>query len=185
MEKITSCFLLFPPRRQNGWRCAGAGNFPSCRSRASANSQKRPQRDRGVIMGTIISHSAEETFEIGRRFAESIQRGAVLALQGGLGAGKTQFVKGLAAGLGCDGPVTSPTYTLVHEYAGANMPVFHFDLYRLESAAEVLRIGFDDYLDEGGVMVIEWPDKFPEIIPAEAQLIRFQVTGEQTREITV
>ena len=87
--------------------------------------------------------------------------GDCLALVGDLGAGKTHFTKGIVAGLGCDAAVTSPTFTLVHEYRGGRLPVFHFDFYRLESAAELLAIGWDDYLDEGGVAIVEWADNSP------------------------
>jgi len=115
---------------------------------------------------SITSHSPAETFAHGRALAASLRPGDVLALDGDLGAGKTQFVKGIAAGLGCEGDVTSPTFTLVHEYAGGRLPLFHFDFYRLKNADEALRIGLDDYLGEGGVIVIEWAGKFPELLPA-------------------
>jgi tRNA threonylcarbamoyladenosine biosynthesis protein TsaE len=134
-------------------------------------------------MGTIISRSAEETFEAGRAEAAQVQVGDVLALVGDLGAGKTQWVKGLAAGLGSDAPVTSPTFTLIHEYAGGRVPLYHVDCYRLESAAELLGIGLDDYLDGSGVLAIEWADKFPELIPATARWVRFTITDGDTREI--
>jgi tRNA threonylcarbamoyladenosine biosynthesis protein TsaE len=107
-------------------------------------------------VATIISHNPTETFVIVQQLAASLRGGEVIALDGDLGAGKTQFVKGLAAGLGHTGEVTSPTFTLVHEYLGGHLPLFHFDWYRLESEAEVLRIGLDDYLDAGGILAIEW-----------------------------
>ena len=95
-----------------------------------------------------------------------------MALQGGLGAGKTHFTKGiaegLAEGLNCSLEVTSPTFTLVHEYQGGRLPLYHFDFYRMASEEEVLRIAWDEYLDENGVVVVEWPDKFPGLIPAGA-----------------
>lgn len=109
---------------------------------------------------------------LGREVAEGLAAGDVLALQGGLGAGKTHFTKGLAAGLGCRGEVTSPTFTLVHEYGGGRLPLFHFDFYRMESEDEVLRIGWDEYLDEDGVVVVEWPDKFPELLPPGTQWLK-------------
>ena len=117
-------------------------------------------------MATITSHSTAETFAHGRTLAASLRAGDVLALDGDLGSGKTHFVKGIAAGLGCEGDVTSPTFTLVHEYTGGRLPLFHFDFYRLESEDETLRIGLDDYLGAGGVMVIEWAGKFPALLPA-------------------
>jgi tRNA threonylcarbamoyladenosine biosynthesis protein TsaE len=99
--------------------------------------------------------------------AESFQGGEVLALCGELGAGKTHFTQGLASGLGIDASaVTSPTFTLVHEYGGGRLPIFHFDFYRMESADEVLAIGWEEYLDEPrGVVVVEWANKFPELLP--------------------
>lgn len=136
-------------------------------------------------MATIISHSPEETFAYGELIAAALAPGAVLALRGDLGAGKTHFVKGVAAGLGADPhEVTSPTFTLVHEYVGGRVPMFHFDLYRLESADEVLRIGLDDYLAESGVVIIEWADKFPELLPANARWLHFRVLEGDEREIS-
>jgi tRNA threonylcarbamoyladenosine biosynthesis protein TsaE len=134
-------------------------------------------------MGTIISRSAEETFEAGRAEAARVQAGDVLALVGDLGAGKTQWVKGLAAGLGSQAEVTSPTFTLIHEYAGGRLPLYHVDCYRLERPAELLGIGLDDYLDGRGVLAIEWADKFPELIPAAARWVRFAIGEGDTREI--
>ena len=121
--------------------------------------------------------SPEGMVALGEEVAQSLKSGAVLALRGGLGAGKTHFTKGVVAGLGCNAQVTSPTFTLAHEYAGGKLPVFHFDFYRMESEDEVLRIGWDEYLAEDGVIVVEWPDKFPGLIPADAFWLDFQVQG--------
>ena len=132
-------------------------------------------------MVTTISHSPEETFDLGRRFAAELRPGDVLALAGELGAGKTQFVKGLAVGLGVEEPVTSPTFTLVHEHAGLT----HLDLYRLEQPEEVLAIGLDDYLESGSVTVIEWADKFEVLIPSGARWVRFRVLEGDQREIAL
>ena len=110
---------------------------------------------------TIISKNPEQTFELGRSYAAQLRAGDVLALDGDLGAGKTQFIKGVAAGLAHDVTVTSPTFTLVHEYTGGRLPLFHFDFYRLESADEVLRIGLDDYLGAGGVPAGSTSGNFP------------------------
>ena len=131
----------------------------------------------------IISRSPQETFERAREFAESLRQGDVLALCGDLGAGKTQFVKGLARGLGDETEVTSPTFTLIHEYSGGRLPLFHIDFYRLETAEETLRIGLDEYLDGNGVTSIEWADKFPELIPDHARWIHFRNLEDDTREI--
>ena len=135
-------------------------------------------------MALIISHSPQETFELGRQFAASLRRGAVLALAGDLGAGKTQFSKGLAAGLGVEAEVTSPTFTLIHEYPGGRLPLFHIDLYRLEEEEEVLGIGLDEYLDGDGVTVIEWADKFAELMPRGVTWLRFRVLEGDEREIS-
>ncbi len=106
---------------------------------------------------------------LGREIAASLDAGSVVALVGGLGAGKTHLTKGLAAGLGSDSVVTSPTFSLAHEYQGGRLSLFHFDFYRMESEDEVLAIGWDEYLDaadEAGVIVVEWPHKFPDLLPA-------------------
>lgn len=134
-------------------------------------------------MASIISHSAAETFACGVRCAAGLQRGAVLALVGELGAGKTHFVKGLAHGLGAPGEVTSPTFTLVHEYRGGRLPLYHFDSYRLDAAEQLLDIGLDEYLNGDGVTALEWADKFPELLPAEAAWIRFRLRENEEREI--
>lgn len=134
-------------------------------------------------MVSIISHSPGETFEFGRTFAASLKRGDVLALSGDLGAGKTHFAKGLARGLGIDTEVTSPTFTLIHEYPGGRLPLYHVDLYRLDEAGEALGIGIDEYLRGDGVTAIEWADKFPELIPSEAVWIYFRTLEGDEREI--
>lgn len=121
--------------------------------------------------------SPEAMVAIGEEFAQGLCDGSVLALCGGLGAGKTHFTKGLAAGFGCSGEVTSPTFTLAHEYTGGRLPLFHFDFYRMDSEDEVLRIGWDEYLDAEGVLVVEWPDKFPHLLPEDAIWIKFEVQG--------
>lgn len=110
-------------------------------------------------------HSPEETFAWGRSLADELRGGDVIALCGNLGAGKTQATKGIVSGMGCASEVTSPTFTLVHEYTGGRLPVFHFDFYRMESEAGVLSLGWDEYLDEPGVLVVEWADRFPRLLP--------------------
>lgn len=113
----------------------------------------------------------EETQAFGRALAGTLKAGSVVALVGGLGAGKTQVAKGIVAGLGYEGAVTSPTFALVHEYvgSGARLPAYHFDFYRLEGAGEALSLGWDDYVEAGGVCVVEWADLFPELVPPGAQ----------------
>ncbi len=134
-------------------------------------------------MATTISPSAEDTIAHGRALAATLRRGDVLALCGDLGAGKTHFVKGLAAGLGASAPVTSPTFTLIHEYLGGRLPLYHFDFYRLDDEDEALKIGFDEYLDGDGVCVIEWADKFPALLPAPTRWLRFTHHPDGTRSI--
>ncbi|MFT4547569.1 MAG: tRNA threonylcarbamoyladenosine biosynthesis protein TsaE [Pseudoalteromonas tetraodonis] len=124
-----------------------------------------------------------DTIAYGREIASGLQAGDTLALVGDLGAGKTHFTKGIVAGIGSDRPVTSPTFTLVHEYQGGRLPVFHFDFYRLESAEELLNIGWDDYLDANGIAIVEWADKFPELLPDNTQWYRFSIDESGTRKI--
>jgi tRNA threonylcarbamoyladenosine biosynthesis protein TsaE len=110
-------------------------------------------------MTTFISHSPAETESLGETFGRAAQSGLVIALSGDLGAGKTQFVKGLARGLGISARVHSPTFTLVNEYGGGRLKLFHLDLYRLETSAQILSAGFGEFLSPDGVAVIEWAEK--------------------------
>ena len=121
--------------------------------------------------------SPEAMIALGHEIGRGLCDGDVLALSGGLGAGKTHFTKGVAAGLDCTGEVTSPTFTLAHEYTGGRWPLFHFDFYRMESENEVLRIGWDEYLDTQGIVVVEWPDKFPNLLPASTLWLKFEIQG--------
>jgi tRNA threonylcarbamoyladenosine biosynthesis protein TsaE len=134
-------------------------------------------------VATIISHSVEETAAFGRSVGSTLRRGDVLALCGDLGAGKTHFVKGLAAGLGGGDIVTSPTFTLIHEYTGGWLPLFHFDFYRLEDETEAIKIGLEEYLDGEGVCAIEWAEKFPALLPDGARWFRFTHAAGEARQI--
>ena len=134
-------------------------------------------------MATIISHSPEETYAFGRKCAAETGNGEIYALDGDLGAGKTHFVKGLVAGLGYTDEVTSPTFTLMHEYQCPQWPVFHFDFYRLKSEREVFELDFEGYLEGGGVIVVEWASKFREWFPPETRWIRFEVGEGDERRI--
>jgi tRNA threonylcarbamoyladenosine biosynthesis protein TsaE len=134
---------------------------------------------------SIISREPGETLALGRREGQRGQAGDVLALCGELGTGKTQFVKGLAEGMGITTEVTSPTFTLIHEYAGGRLPLYHFDFYRLGSAAETIALGFDDYIDRDGVTVIEWADKFADLLPARTRWFRFTQTVDGARQISL
>jgi tRNA threonylcarbamoyladenosine biosynthesis protein TsaE len=134
-------------------------------------------------VASFTSHSAAETEAFGRDLAKDMKGGSVIALKGGLGSGKTQFVKGIVAGLGGKAEVTSPTFTLVHEYAGGRVPVYHFDFFRIDDRQSLERLGLDEYFFGDGVSVIEWADKFPELIPNEAQWISFETKSETERVI--
>lgn len=127
--------------------------------------------------------SVEDTLAWGRALAETLRAGDVIALVGNLGAGKTHATKGIVAGLGCTGEASSPTFTILHEYTGGRLPAFHFDFYRMDSPAEVLNVGWDDYLDAGGVVIVEWADKFAEVIPANAQWFEFKTLDDGVRSV--
>ena len=135
-------------------------------------------------MATFISNSASESEAIGRQLAKEVDAGSILALKGELGSGKTQFTKGLVAGLGSSLPVTSPTFTIIHEYPGGHLPVYHFDFFRLENRESVAHLGLDDYFFGDGVSVIEWADRFPELIPDQARWILFEIKSESARLIS-
>ena len=136
-------------------------------------------------MATFISNSQDETKEFARRLAKEIKPGDVLALKGDLGAGKTQFVKGLVAGLGSDAVVASPTFTISHEYFGGRLPIYHFDFFRLEDRQSAERLGFEDYFFGDGVSVVEWADRFSDLIPEQARWIEFRIDSENVRAITL
>ena len=135
-------------------------------------------------MATFISNSPAETEAIGRQVVENIGVGSDLALKGDLGSGKTLFVKGVVAGLGSSADVTSPTFTILHEYRGGRLPVYHFDLFRVENPRALARLGLDDYFFGDGISVIEWADRFPEFVPEQARWIFFEIKSETQRAIT-
>ena len=112
------------------------------------------------------TRSAAETEQLGARLAALLRPGDVIAFRGGLGAGKTAFTRGLARGLGIEESVTSPTYTLVNEYPQGRLPLFHFDMYRLRDAEELFDLGWEDYLDRGGVCAVEWSERVADALPA-------------------
>ena len=114
-----------------------------------------------------ISNSAQETEALGERLAARLRPGDVIAYTGDLGAGKTAFTRGLARGLGVPGQVTSPTFTIVNEYDGGRLPLFHFDMYRLGSADELFEIGWEDYLGRGGVCAVEWSENVAEALEGD------------------
>lgn len=120
----------------------------------------------------------------GRAFAKSLSFGDVVALDGPLGAGKTHFSKGLVAGLGAACEVTSPTFSLVHEYLSGDIPVFHFDFYRLDEIEELDRIGWEEYLDEAGVILVEWAGKFPAALPDGTIRLEIAILEEGAHTVT-
>ncbi|HEU0275914.1 MAG TPA: tRNA (adenosine(37)-N6)-threonylcarbamoyltransferase complex ATPase subunit type 1 TsaE [Candidatus Udaeobacter sp.] len=132
----------------------------------------------------FISKSPAETEAVGRQLAERVGSGSVLALQGELGSGKTQFTKGLVAGMGSNAAVFSPTFTIVHEYRGGRLPVYHFDFFRVENRQSLERLGLDDYVFGDGISVIEWADRFPEFVPQQARWISFEIKSEKERAIS-
>ena len=128
------------------------------------------------------SESPDETRLIASEFARNLPAGTVLSLVGDLGAGKTEFVKGLAIGLGVENEVTSPTFTVVHEYIAGRLAHFHMDFYGINEERELDEVGFDDYLMAGGVCAIEWGDKFPKRLPPDSVTVRF-IIGNDKRTI--
>ena len=133
---------------------------------------------------TYITTSPEETEALGAAVGKILPAGTVLAYRGDLGAGKTAFTRGLARGLGCRETVTSPTYTIVNEYLGGRLPLFHFDMYRLSSADDLFDIGWEDYLDRSGVCAVEWSENVAEAMTG-AVTVTIEKLGENTRRITI
>ena len=130
-----------------------------------------------------IAADARATREVAAEFVVSLRAGDVVALTGDLGAGKTEFVKGLAAGLCSSVQVTSPTFTLIHEYPDGRLPLYHMDLYRLTAEDELDEIGFDDYLSQPGISAIEWANRFPQRIPEAAIWVTMTITETNERLI--
>ena len=134
-------------------------------------------------MSVFETHSGEETIELGRRIAVALPRRAVVLLIGNLGAGKTTLAKGIVSGLGVAGPedVTSPTFTLIHEYGEGR--VYHIDLYRLDREPEVATLGLDEIFEKEAVVLIEWGERFPKLMPEQRIEIRLRSRNGDTREI--
>ncbi len=133
---------------------------------------------------TFISSSAEETFTFAMEFAKDILKNSVIALRGDLGSGKTVFTKGLAAGLGIKDDITSPTFSLMEIYEG-NIPLYHFDLYRIENINEFANLRFEEYWEGNGISVIEWPEKAEKHLPEKRIDISIEYIDENRREITI
>jgi len=132
----------------------------------------------------FLTNSPQETEALGAALAKILTPGTVIAYRGDLGAGKTAFTRGLARGLGCTDLVTSPTYTIVNEYLNGRLPLFHFDMYRLASSDDLWDIGWEDYLDRGGICAVEWSENVEDAME-NALYITIEKTGEESRRITI
>lgn len=135
-------------------------------------------------MAEFISHSELETEEAGRKLAEKLPGGAVVAMYGDLGAGKTAFVRGMAKGLGLNCRVSSPTFTIVNEYLGVR-ELIHFDMYRLSSADELFDIGWEDYLSRGAICAVEWSENVRDAFFGDEIVVRIEKLGDNDRKITI
>lgn len=133
---------------------------------------------------TIYSNSEAETEKAGYDFAAGLAPGAVVALYGDLGAGKTAFVRGMARGLGFTGRVSSPTFTIVNEYLGER-ELYHFDMYRLASSEELFDIGWEDYLSRGGICAVEWSENVEDAFEGDEIRVRIEKTSETGRRILI
>lgn len=120
----------------------------------------------------VLLVDAEATLALGRELGRLAEAGEVIALVGDLGAGKTTLTQGLMEGLGYDDEVTSPTFSLVQEYRGGRLEVFHFDFYRVEDEHELLDLGWDDYLDRNGLVIVEWPNLHPDLLPKHTRWLK-------------
>lgn len=130
-----------------------------------------------------VTNSEEETERLGARLGARLKPGAVVAFIGGLGAGKTAFTRGLACGLGIEERVTSPTFTIVNEYEGGRMPLFHFDMYRLGSSDELFDIGWEDYLARGGVCAVEWSENVTDALEEDAIFVEIRRGASEHQRI--
>ena len=132
----------------------------------------------------FITHSPEETEALGEKLAKILTPGTILAYRGDLGAGKTAFTRGLARGLDCREQVTSPTYTIVNEYLGGRLPLFHFDMYRLRSSDDLFDIGWDDYLERDGICAVEWSENVADAME-DPITVTIEKIGDNSRRITI
>ena len=132
----------------------------------------------------FITNSPLETEKVGEALGKCLQPGTILAYEGDLGAGKTAFTRGVALGLGAKEQVTSPTYTIVNEYLSGKYPLFHFDMYRLSSSDDLFDIGWEDYLDRGGICAVEWSENVADAME-DAIVVTIEKLGEDARRITI
>ena len=136
-------------------------------------------------MEKYISNSREETEKIGALFAESLKGGEVVAFIGGLGMGKTCFTRGLAKGLGFEGDVTSPTFALINEYLGGRLNLYHFDMYRIESWEDLYSSGFFEYIEENGIVAVEWSENIENALSENTVFVEIKALEDEKREITI
>ena len=132
-----------------------------------------------------VTNSAAETRALGEKLASRLKAGDVVVLEGELGAGKSELARGIARGLGVTETVTSPSFTILNVYESGRCPLYHFDWYRLESEEELYELGMDEYLGGDGIAVVEWAERCPEAVPENVLRIRLEVTGGESRRITV
>ena len=167
----------------------GQGRNSLAESRDSVSGGVKGQRPlRLLIIGrniTMRTHSPNETRELAKRLAKELRRGDVLLLWGDLGAGKSEFTRGLAQGLGVTATVTSPSFTILNVYDDGRIPLYHFDWYRLNSVEELYEMGMEEFLGGDGVAVVEWPSQCPEAIPETHLAIRLTPVDETTRDVTI
>lgn len=137
------------------------------------------------LIKVFISASPDETEKIGKMLGEKLKNGDVIAFKGGLGMGKTRFTSGLAKGLGYDGDVTSPTFALINEYIGGRLPLYHFDMYRVNGWEDLYSTGFFDYMEYDGVIAVEWSENIENALPETAVTVEFKRIDDNKRELTV
>jgi tRNA threonylcarbamoyladenosine biosynthesis protein TsaE len=168
-------------------RSSGLDAPVSRRARQAKKQHLRPCRRvcyNFLMLIKIISNSERETENAGAALAKILAHGDIVALRGGLGAGKTAFTRGLARGLGITARVTSPTFTIVNEYSGGRLELFHFDMYRI-SADELFELGWDDYLARNGVIAAEWSENIDSALPSGTTVVDIRHAGDAAREINI
>ena len=133
----------------------------------------------------FVSHSPQETMDFAEKFGELLKAGDIIAYTGGLGAGKTTFTRGLSEGLGLGDEVTSPTFALVNEYHGEKISLYHFDMYRIQSADDLETTGFYDYPSESSVFAVEWSENIAEALPENTIFVEIRHINDESREITI